>query len=63
MAADIVNLRQARKHKARSEKDKAAEANRLQFGRSKSEKSLTRALNDKAKKVLDYGRIDKPDPS
>ena len=63
MAADIVNLRQVRKQKARSEKDKAAEANRLQFGRTKSEKSLTRALNEKAEKTLDQGRIDKPDPS
>jgi len=63
MAADIVNLRHVRKQKARSEKDKAAEANRLQFGRTKSEKSLTKALNDKAEKVLDQGRIDKPDPS
>jgi len=60
MAADIVNLRQARKQKARSDKDKTAEANRLQFGRSKAEKTLTRALNDKAEKLLDQGRIERP---
>jgi hypothetical protein len=60
MAADIVNLRQARKQKARSDKDKTAEANRLLFGRSKAEKTLTRALNDKAEKLLDQGRIERP---
>ena len=61
MAADIVNLRQARKQKARVDKDKTAEANRLQFGRTKVEKTLTRALNDKAAKTLDQGRIEKPE--
>lgn len=39
MAADIVNLRQFRKQKARSEKEKQAEQNRLSFGRTKTEKS------------------------
>ena len=63
MAADIVNLRQFRKQKARSEKEKSAEANRLQFGRTKAEKNLTRALNDKAEKTLDQGKLDKPDNS
>ncbi len=61
MAADIVNLRQFRKQKARSEKDKQAEQNRLTFGRTKAEKNLTSALNDKAKKSLDQGRLEKPE--
>lgn len=61
MAADIVNLRQARKSKARSEKEKAAEQNRILFGRTKAEKTLTRALNEKAEKALDQGRLDKPE--
>jgi len=38
MAADIVNLRQFRKQKARSEKEKQADQNRLFFGRTKAEK-------------------------
>ena len=63
MAADIVNLRQFRKQKTRSEKEKAAEANRLQFGRTKAEKNLTKALNEKAEKALDQGKLDKPDIS
>lgn len=62
MTAEIVNLRQARKSKARSDKDKQAEQNRISFGRTKSEKQLTNKLNDKASKALDDGHIEKPDP-
>ncbi|WIY54375.1 DUF4169 family protein [Devosia sp. YIM 151766] len=36
--AEIVNLRNFRKQKARAEKAAGAEANRLKFGRSKAEK-------------------------
>ena len=61
MAADIVNLRQFRKQKARSEKEKQAEQNRLSFGRTKVEKNLTSALNEKAEKALDQGRLEKND--
>lgn len=57
MSADVVNLRQFRKVKARSEKEKQAEQNRLTFGRSKAEKNLTAALNAKAEKTLDQGRL------
>ncbi|CVI61570.1 MULTISPECIES: DUF4169 family protein [Agrobacterium] len=59
MAADIVNLRQFRKQKARSEKEKQAEQNRLSFGRTKTEKNLTAALNEKAERALDQGRLEK----
>ncbi|MGF9563974.1 DUF4169 family protein [Neorhizobium sp. JUb45] len=59
--ADIVNLRQFRKTKARSEKEKQAEQNRLTFGRTKPEKSLTQALNDKAERSLDQKKLDKPE--
>lgn len=60
MSADVVNLRQFRKQKARSEKEKQADQNRITFGRTKAEKNLTNALNDKAEKTLDQGRIEKP---
>lgn len=60
MSADIVNLRQVRKAKARLEKEKEADQNRIAFGRTKAEKSLTRALNEKAEKALDQGRLEKP---
>lgn len=61
MTGDVVNLRQFRKQKARSDKDKQAEQNRLSFGRTKSEKSLTAALSDKAKRQLDQGKLDRQD--
>ncbi|WP_323015862.1 DUF4169 family protein, partial [Devosia sp.] len=36
--ADIINLRTARKHKARADKETQAEQNRILFGRTKAEK-------------------------
>jgi hypothetical protein len=62
MAADIVNLRQFRKTKARSDKEKSAAENRLLFGRTKADKQLTKTLNEKAAKALDQGRLEKPGP-
>lgn len=50
MSGDVVNLRQFRKRNARAEKEKQAEQNRISFGRTKAEKSLTDALNAKAAK-------------
>lgn len=61
MAGDVVNLRQFRKQKVRSEKEKQAEQNRLTFGRTKAEKNLTSALNEKASRALDQGKLDKGD--
>lgn len=61
MSGDVVNLRQFRKQKARSDKEKQAEQNRLTFGRTKAEKTLTRAINEKAEKTLDQGRLDQSD--
>ncbi len=59
--AEIVNLRQARKHKARAEKEKTAEANRLAFGRTKAEKQTTRLEKARAEKSLDAHRRDEED--
>lgn len=61
MSADVVNLRQFRKAKARTQKEKQADQNRLTFGRTKAEKSLTDALRQKAEKTLDAGHIEKPE--
>ncbi|RVP10992.1 DUF4169 family protein [Sinorhizobium meliloti] len=58
MAGDVINLRQFRKRQARTEHEKQAEQNRVTFGRSKAEKTLTKALNEKAAKKLDQGRFD-----
>jgi hypothetical protein len=51
--ADIINLKNVRKRKARTEREATAEANRQKFGRSKSE----RAAQD-AKQTLDERRLD-----
>lgn len=61
MTGDVVNLRQFRKQKARSEKEKQAEQNRLTFGRTKAEKDLTTARNEKAAQKLDQGKLEKSD--
>ncbi|KQV82910.1 DUF4169 family protein [Rhizobium sp. Root1220] len=61
MSAEIVNLRQFKKKQLRSEKEKQAEQNRVSFGRTKVEKNLTKALNEKAERSHDQGRIDKRD--
>ncbi len=58
MSAELVNLRQFRKRKARAEKEKAAEANRIEFGRTKAEKNLTDAVNRKERRSHDQKRLD-----
>lgn len=59
--ADVINLRQARKQKARAENDRKATENRAQFGRTKHEKAVTRALRAKVEKALDQGKLEKPE--
>jgi len=58
MSAEIVNLRQFRKKQSRSEKEKQAEQNRITFGRTKAERHLTKALNDKSGKAHEAGHIE-----
>ena len=56
MTGDVVNLRQFRKRKARDEKETRAKQNRISFGRTKAEKNLTRALNEKAARSHEAGK-------
>lgn len=58
MADNIVNLRLARKRKKRADKDKVAEQNRVHFGRTKDEKTLTERLNRKAISDLDQKKLE-----
>ena len=51
--ADIVNLRRARKQKAKAEQNKAADANRVIHGTPKSLRDLAKAETDKEKRDLD----------
>ncbi|MTI19169.1 DUF4169 family protein [Rhodobacteraceae bacterium RKSG542] len=50
MSADIVNLRQARKNKARQDKERQAEENRRVHGRTKAEKNITSFERSKSAK-------------
>jgi len=50
---ELINLRQVRKARARTERDAAAEANRLKFGRTKGEK-----LKDAAEKARAANHVD-----
>jgi len=51
--AEIINLRQARKAKARTQAKTAAEANRRAHGRTKAEKTAQQDEKARARKLLD----------
>ncbi len=54
-----VNLNRFRKSRDRAEKDAKAEENRVKFGRTKAEKQLDKAAEDKARRHLDGHKRDK----
>jgi hypothetical protein len=56
--AEIINLRRARKGKARQEKEAEATANRARHGQTKAEKTLHQAEAAKAEKHLDQHKKD-----
>jgi hypothetical protein len=53
MSADIVNLRQARKTRARAEREKKATENRSLFGRPLSERRHSAAIRQMQDDKLD----------
>lgn len=55
--AEIINLRRARKQRARQDAEAQAQQNRVAFGRSKAERSLTEAERDKAARALEGHRL------
>ena len=57
---DLVNLRLARKRKARSEAEDQAAENRALYGRSKGERQLLETEKQKAAKSLDGHKRGKP---
>jgi hypothetical protein len=63
LSAEIVNLRQARKRKARAEAGIVAAGNRAAFGRSKAEREATEAAREKAVRHLDSQRREPPSGS
>lgn len=54
--ADIVNLKNVRKRKAREAREAAAETNRLKFGRTKSDRALSKAEHELEAQRLDGHR-------
>jgi hypothetical protein len=56
--AEIINMRQARKDKARAEKQAAAKTNRAAHGRTKADKKLKEAKAEKADRDLDAHKRD-----
>ena len=50
---EIINLRQQRKAKARTDKEKQAAANRAKFGQTKQEKLKAKHEKTQAKKHID----------
>ncbi len=55
--AEIVNLRQARKAKARVQKEKVADENRALHGRTKAEKQSDKSSKAKITKHLDDHKL------
>ena len=53
MTAEIVNLRQIRKQKARDEKERTAAANREKFGQTKAQRRHDEANKQREKLRLD----------
>ena len=61
LVAEIVNLKQERKRRARAEKAAKAEERRLAHGRSKAERQREDALREKAEAELERHRLDERD--
>lgn len=59
--AEIINLRQARKRRARAEKQDKARERRLAHGRSKAERQREEAQREKAEADLERHRLEEPD--
>jgi len=56
--AEIVNLRRARKARARAEKEKTAEANRVLHGTPSALRNLDKARKNKADQALSGHRLE-----
>lgn len=61
MTGDIVNLRRARKTRARETEEAAAAANRAAFGRSRAQKTLAEATRRLDEARLSGHRRTEPD--
>jgi hypothetical protein len=60
--AEVVNLKRARKDKARHERENEAEANRRRFGRTKAQKASDKDAEARARRTLDDKVLDREKP-
>jgi hypothetical protein len=58
LMAELVNLRQVRKRAARTKQAQHAQQSRVDHGRSKAERDLAHARNEKVQRALDGHRRD-----
>ena len=58
MAGKVINLRQARKTKARDEKRVAADANAARHGLTKAERGVMKVEKSRAKHLLDGHEVE-----
>ena len=59
--AELINLRRARKAKAKAEKEKTAQSNRVLHGTPKSLRNLAQARKDNADSVLSGHKLENKD--
>jgi len=59
--AELINLKRARKAKAKAEKEKTSEANRVLHGTPKALRNLEQTRKDKADQALSGHRLDNKD--
>lgn len=62
MSADVVNLRQYRKQKARAAKEAQAAENRVRHGRTAGDKRRQARDQERANKLWSGTRLDPADP-
>jgi hypothetical protein len=60
--AEVVNLKRARKDKARHQRESEAEANRRRFGRTKAQKTADTDAEARARRTLDDKALDREKP-
>ena len=56
--AEIINLKRARKAKAKADKEKTAEANRVLHGTPKALRNLAKSAADKADQALSGHKLE-----
>lgn len=56
--SNVINLRQARKNKARKEKASKADDNRVELGRTKTEKEISKIEKKRQTKIIDDHKLD-----